>query len=169
MSLKNSIKAFTVIEVTVTLLISTIVIIMAFKTYMIFHQNFLRITAKNSFDKNVIWLEKNLARDMEDSRLVFSNDSLIIFLFDDSMRIDYYFTNKCVLRVLYNGAIGDTLMRYSSFELYNDRNRGDYKKGDVIDYLSIILKDNNYLGFIKLHKIYASDMLIQIDRINKSE
>jgi Tfp pilus assembly protein PilE len=95
--MKKNIRAFTILEVTITMLIAGLLIALAYTSYLIVIKSYHAFKDKNEHMVMLTGLDHVLARDFDRAEFISKNDSGII-LKDKTRRITYTFTPDFVAR-----------------------------------------------------------------------
>jgi Tfp pilus assembly protein PilE len=155
--MKQQIKAYTLMEVTVAMLLSAICITLCYSAYGIITGYYHEFGKKNETIAAVLSLKQVLERDFLKSKYVLRNENEII-LINDSTNIKYLFDSNFVARN-FNELHTDT------FKLTTTGFAASFEKieivnTDTIDHLSFdaILPKHKIVP-IQINKIYSSENL----------
>ena len=158
---RRSIKAFTIIEVTIAMLISAIVIGITYAVFSIINQSYNSFNKKNEHMAVVLQLDKLLRRDFEHAELIIKDTSGIVFHGSDKT-VRYKFDTAYVVRI---GLITDTFKVKTDtvntlFESKTINETGASEEQNRLDQLDLFLVLQNEKITYHYHKIYSSANLI---------
>jgi len=155
--LQKKLKAFSIIEVMVSIVISGIVISTAYSVYVFTYKQFFRFASVKTEIRNYFELSSVLTRDFETAKKVIKkgNQEVEIQLIDN--QINYSFFNNHILRTINYHT--DTFYFVVSDVEMNIIN--ELKEEPLIDYLKLTLDDDAGDKFLSLHKNYGAILMIE--------
>jgi prepilin-type N-terminal cleavage/methylation domain-containing protein len=147
------IKAFTLMEVTVAMLISAICITVCYTAYSIIANYYSSFQLKNQAADHVLSLKQVMEIDFLKSNCLLKTEDGIELL-QDSTAIQYTFTNSTVLRKL--GVLHtDTFkVQYSNLKTYFETN--EIVETDTIDRVNFTVLLNQTSVPIQINKYYSA-------------
>lgn len=156
------VKAYTIMELTVGMLIAALVITMTYTVFNIVSLSFSEFTKKHDHLASLLRLDELLRRDMRISKdLRGSGNDLYIFV--DTSVIHYSFVPKRVIRQAlrtdtFNINSDHIEMRFEKQLLQSEYSNGDSLKR--IDEVSFLINDGKQSVPYHYHKIYSAVNLI---------
>ncbi|MDB5012338.1 MAG: hypothetical protein JWQ25_540 [Daejeonella sp.] len=158
MVLKQKVRAFTIMEVTVSMLIAAIVIMIVYTAYRIIGRSYVDYDHKNKMVAELIVADKILKKDFNNALdIVKTSDGLKMVVQEG--QIDYVFGDQYIVR-------NQNQLRLDTFKLTDNKVVLKFKNREAgidqsIDNLS--LNCNFEKGNITLtyHKTYSSEQLLQ--------
>lgn len=139
----NKIKAITVLEIVVSMLISSLVIIMAYAGLDVFNES-IRLFKNRNYEYSQLLLIGNLMhKDIEDSeRVIKMNNGIQCFI--QGSDVQYDFEDQYILRT--KGSLTDTFYVSHKSPAYFMNNKEVMVSGLLVDYikLEIFLSDENF-------------------------
>ncbi len=157
MKIYTKYRCFTVVELIVVMLVSSLVVAAVWRGYVFIKQKTVQITKKSDQYTALIFLDKTIKHDFEIADLIFSNHNNVV-CHNLSKEISYYFNKNNIIRISEGHA--DTL-KYEVVDRsmsYVDKNNGineiPLKELD----LTIKLMEKEYTFIYK--KKYDSAVLI---------
>ena len=159
---KQKVKAFTILEVTITMLITALLIGITYTSYSIIVKSYHSFTAKNEELAVLATLDHLLKRDFEQAEAVFKNQDGIVLL-SDSKTLKYEFKPDYIIR---SGIRIDTFKMQtqdvnSMFENVPLNEVQETEEQNRVDELSFILIFQNEKIPYHYYKLYSSVNLIQ--------
>lgn len=161
--LKLELKAFTILEVTISMLIAALSMAIAFAAYTIMNSSYRDFDTKNR--KLAEWelVERQLSRDFELAGIIRSLGDGIV-LKDDSGLIAYHFTENYILRDQY-GIRTDTLqLPVSDFSSRFENRLSDI--GNTVDKLYLQIPSGKEPAEMSFFKLYSARDLIENETSN---
>jgi prepilin-type N-terminal cleavage/methylation domain-containing protein len=157
----KTVKAFTIIEVTIAMLISAIVIGITYAVFSVINQSYNSFNKKNEHMAEVLLLDKLLRKDFEHAVLIIKDTSGIAFQSPDKS-VRYKFDTAYVVRI---GQISDTFKVKTdtinaSFENEIVNDPASSKEENRLDQLDLSIVLQNEKITYHYHKIYSSVNLI---------
>jgi Tfp pilus assembly protein PilW len=159
---KNRIPAFTIMELTVAMLISAIVIGLMYSAYAIISKSYLSFVDRNNNASTLAFLDRRLSRDIDKAEIIW-RDSNTVTMRSNKDTVIYRFRADRVIR---QKLLADTFKvstdgLSTSFESVpvdgNQSNTGEKK----IDDLQIVLLAEGQKIPYHYHKTYSSVNLLQ--------
>ena len=151
------IKAFSMMEMMVSIVISGIVISTAYSVYVFTHKQFFKFTLVKSEIRDYFELSNVLNREFETAKKVIKKGSQEIEVVLIDKRVNYSFYNDYILRVVNNHT--DTFHFTVSDVKMNVVN--ELKEEPLIDNLTLIIDDNKGEEYLSLHKNYGAILMIE--------
>lgn len=153
----RKIQAFTIIDLVVALIISSLIIGMAYFALSLFNNQFLRYLKKTTSLNDFFLFEKTWVRDWEQARYIRSKDNATFVMdYKNRASITYRMQDQWLIRT--TGISRDTLpiqIQKSTVHLYNE-------KMNVVDQVEWVI----FVGGEKIpcvyHKQYAAKDLLQL-------
>jgi prepilin-type N-terminal cleavage/methylation domain-containing protein len=160
---KHRVKAFTIIEMTVAMLISAIVIAFTYTAYSILSKSYAMFVNKNRDMETIIQLDRLLRKDFSKAASIYRTENGLT-LKDSSSMVSYEMNESGIIR---KGIVPDTFKVQISQPLATFENRPiatsvDDSSANLIDDFSFILLFRNEKIPYHYHKSYSSANLIQI-------
>jgi len=157
---KNRVKAFTIIEVTITMLISAIVIGITYSVYSIVSYSYSSFNSKNENMAVVLRLDELLRKDFDRSQCIVKDTSGITFQAAGRL-IKYKFDPDYILRI---DLITDTFKVKPDtanvfFETKPINEIETSAEQNQIDELNLTLTSQNEKITYHYHKVYSSENL----------
>jgi len=161
---KYKVTAFTIMEVTITMLISAILIAITYTSYSIIIKSYHSFTNKNNDMTVLVSLDHVLKRDFERAKLV-QKDASGVSLINDSTLIHYEFSSEFIVR---KAARNDTFKVHSqdvneSFEQIPLLELQTTPEQNLIDELDFVILFANERISYRYQKIYSSENLVNRD------
>jgi prepilin-type N-terminal cleavage/methylation domain-containing protein len=163
--LNKKFKAFTLIELVVTMVISSIVVMLAFTCYEITYKQYLNFRKSNNTVTQVILFNSLFKRDVLLSNLINRiDDNNVLLKMNDTVNVNYFFGSNYVLRK-YNEFIPDTFP-ITSVVVKEQFQSTEVNENGLIDDISIsgVVRGENV--FFHYDKEYDADILMK-QEINK--
>lgn len=175
-SKNNKVQAFTILEVTISMLLAAIVIGITYTSYGIISRSFLSFKARNEDIAMFTRVDQLLKRDFEQASDIYTNNNRVIikknalsvmsyeitpsYIVRNANIIDTFKVNTLHYQMLFEGKIKETIDNNSA-TLDNDEN-------DRIDELLFTISYKNENIPFHYHKLYSSINLIKrnVDAIN---
>lgn len=153
----QKISAYTLMEVTVAMLLSALTITICYSAYGIVTNYFSIFEEKNALATEALLLRHTLERDAERSEYLLRTSDGFVFL-QDSMNVNYVFTDTAILRRL-NELHTDTF-KFQTNQLKSSFEGIEIAEPDTIDQLGfkLNLKKGNVVS-IQLNKHYSATAL----------
>jgi len=160
---KYQVKAFTIMEMTVAMLISAVVIAFTYTAYSILSRSYITFVRKNNDMEAIIQLDRLFRKDVSRAAAVYRTENGIA-LKDSSNTISYEINEIGVIR---KAIVSDTFKVQVSQSLATFENRpiatsADDTGANLIDDFSFTLLFRNEKIPYHYHKTYSSANLIQI-------
>lgn len=155
----QKINAYTLMEVTVAMLLSTLTITICYSAYGIINSYFNSFQQKNTMSSELLSLKHTLDRDAERSDYVFKTANGFEFS-QDSAKIAYAFTNHYILRQL-NDLHTDTFkIQLKEMKSYFE---GKEMNGlDTIDQINFkLIVPNDIAISMQINKYYSATDLFK--------
>jgi prepilin-type N-terminal cleavage/methylation domain-containing protein len=152
--MNNKVKAFTLMEITVTMLIAALVISIAYSAYLLVGKSFLSYTVKQDEMADVISLERLIKKDLDRAGIIRKAERGIS-LRDTNGSISYQFLQDRVIR---QALMSDTFkVRTENVTVYFEQHAISSNETDaVIDEIAFdVLFRQDILPF-RYHKTYSS-------------
>lgn len=159
---KNRIPAFTIMELTVAMLISAIVIGLMYSAYAIISKSYLSFVDRNNNASTLAFLDRRLSRDIDKAEFIW-RDSNTVTMRSNKDTVIYRFQADRVIR---QKLLADTFKvntdgLSTSFESVpvdgNQSNTGEKK---IDDLLIVLLAEGQKIPY-HYHKTYSSVNLLQ--------
>ncbi|MDB5146208.1 MAG: hypothetical protein JWQ57_228 [Mucilaginibacter sp.] len=159
---KHKVKAFTIMEVTITMIIAAILMGITYTTYSIISKSYLSFNTKNNDMAALEQLDKLLRRDFDQAEIIQKETGGIIIKNTDHT-VTYEFTPDFIVRT---AGIVDTFKIkteeiMTSFEGHPVNEAGSSEEQNRLDELGINLLYQNEKIPYYYHKQYSSVNLIQ--------
>jgi prepilin-type N-terminal cleavage/methylation domain-containing protein len=164
-NLNKRIRAFTLIELVVAMLISSIVVIVAFTGYEIIAGQYVDYRKKSDEITKSFLLNSLLAKDFLNSELILLNpNGDILFKFNNAPEVDYQFKEAYIIRIFAN-SLQDTFFIPSQNIV--KRFQGDSLTGNqaLIDNLSFSAKVLDEKVYYQFGKEYGAGILMEAENI----
>jgi prepilin-type N-terminal cleavage/methylation domain-containing protein len=164
-NLNKRIRAFTLIELVVAMLISSIVVIVAFTGYEIIAGQYVDYRKKSNEITKSFLLNNLLAKDFLNSELALINpNGDLIFKFKATPEVDYQFRENYIIRV-FTTTLQDTFFIPSQNIV--KRFQGDSLTGNraLIDNLSFSAKVLDEKVYYQFAKEYGAGVLMEAENI----
>ncbi len=153
------IKAFTIIEVIVTMIISMFVIIIAFTGFNIINSSYINYNKENDRTEKTLFLNNILLTDISSSKIIERNYNELICTKPNLEKAVYTFNDDKIIYL--NGLIKDTFLN-EIVEYKTTFNNQDITSG-IADEVSIsFIKDKDTLQF-NIIKEYGIDIKMQYE------
>lgn len=159
---RQKIKAFTVMEVTVTMLVTAILIGIMYTSYSIIVKSYGGFNTKNDEMAALVSLDHVLKRDFERSESVYKTQDGIVLKKDDTM-IDYVFTPDFIVRKAaradtFKVQTRDVTASFENMPLSEVQETEEQNRADVLGFT--LTYKNEQIPYL-YHKLYSSVNLIQ--------
>ncbi len=156
----NKLKAFTIMELIIVMLISIIIISISYKSYEIIERQVLNFIKNNSKIEENILFENTLLSSFENSDIITIDDNNIRCL-NDSINIQYGFYDDFVLRENITNSTIDTFKVESKIKKFSILSNSEIKK-NIIQTIEIsIVNRLDTIGLI-YSKTYSIEQLLKI-------
>jgi hypothetical protein len=158
--LTTRIQSFTVLELTIALLISSIVLGLSYYGILFFNRQFARYKKKSEAINSMLLLKKAIGSDFDKSSLI-KDSSGCVLIFDEKLekRIStYFFSGKNIVRSAENGN--------DSFFLEGSINRISYISDNLkaIGLLEITVRLGEDTMQVDFEKTYSSNQLMKAEK-----
>ncbi|WP_423147020.1 PulJ/GspJ family protein [Rubrolithibacter danxiaensis] len=160
----NKIKAYTILELTIAMLISAIVIGIAFSSYTILNKLYHVFNSKNKSITEFSLTNKILRKDFLQAKRIMKTESGIQTI-DDKGIVSYRFLKDYILRNQYDIRT-DTLRLLNEYVVCSFENR-EASIGDIVDRLNFSTKIDNQVIMLDFIKEYSSEDLINLKEEGK--
>ena len=147
-------KAFTLLEIMISLLISGIVISAVYSGYVFTHQQFLKFTGIKTEIRNYFELSEVLNREFENAKKVTTKRNREIEIELINKTINYSFETDYIVREIIKENQTDTFFFAVSDVEINVINTSTSEP--LVDYVKLTLKDNENEKSISLYKQYGA-------------
>ena len=159
---KHRVKAFTIMEVTITMVIASILMGITYTTYSIISKSYLSFNTKNNDLAALEQLDKLLRRDFDQAEII-QKETGGITIKNANHMVTYEFTPDFIVRI---AGIEDTFKVKTeeittSFEGQSVKETGSSEEQNRLDQLSFTLGYQNEKIPYYYHKQYSSVNLIQ--------
>jgi hypothetical protein len=159
---KNRIAAFTIMELTVAMLISAIAIGLMYSAYAIISKSYLSFVDRNSNTSTLALLDRRLNRDIDKAEIIY-RDSNMVTMRSNKDTVIYRFQADRVIR---QKLLADTfkvstesfITSFESIPVEGNQFNGEEKKID--DLQIVLLADGQKIPY-HYHKSYSSVNLFQ--------
>lgn len=159
---KNRVPAFTIMELTVAMLISAIVIGLMYSAYAIISKSYLSFVDRNSKTSTLAFLDRRLSRDIDKAEIIW-RDSNTVTMRSNKDTVIYRFQADRVIR---QKLLADTFKistesfstSFESVPVEGNTPDGEEKKID--DLQIVLLADGQKIPY-HYHKSYSSVNLFQ--------
>ena len=156
----KKLKAFTMIELMVAMIVSSIVIGIALTIYMNLNQYYLDFKEKGKMDSELLMLVSTFRSDMDKSYEVHGDNSDLTLVFEAGKTINYSFEGNCVIRT--KSEVTDTFYnKVQEIEVNYLDNENKYVNDILIN-----IKQGEFVFPLHITKEYSRDLLFYIDPIN---
>jgi hypothetical protein len=152
----NKIKSFTILELTVVMLMSTLVLGIAYNGYTIFYKQFISFKKSSSKIADISLLDRLIWTDIADCKTVVKNEQGITCKFAGN-EIKYVLEEDFILRK--RGTMIDSFFITVEDAEYNFRTNKAYD-GQIIDELKFINVIDDQQKVFHYLKTYGADILI---------
>jgi hypothetical protein len=159
----TKLKAFTLMEVTISMLLAVIVIGITYTSYDIIIRSYKNYNIKNQQLESLINLNKLLKKDFEDAQVILKTDNGIKMAFNNN-QINYQFTNEYIIRSsgvtdTFKFATGQWAASFEKLPIFNlDESNIENNR---IDNLKLSVLYNNEIINYHYYKQYSSVNLFQ--------
>lgn len=156
------VKAYTIMELTVGMLIAALVITMAYTVFNIVALSFSEFTKKHDHLASLLRLDELLRRDMRISNDLRGNGN-DLYMFVDTSIVHYSFVPKQVIRHALRTDTFDVNTDHVEMRFEKQLLQSEYSNGDSlnrIDELSFMINDSKQTVPYHYHKIYSAVNLI---------
>jgi len=165
--MKTKVKAFTILEVTITMLIAAVVISITYTAYEIVSKSFISFKSKNEDMAMVANIDHLLKRDFDRADIILSANTGIELRQQDKPVIYYEFANAYIVRK--SGAIDTFKVTNRDVKMYFEhqaRNSSEYMNtsdagNNRIDELSFMIIYKDEMIPCHFYKQYSSVNLMQ--------
>ncbi|KQR70894.1 hypothetical protein [Pedobacter sp. Leaf176] len=155
--MRKKIKAYTLMEVTIAMLLSAICISICYSAYGIIGSYYRTFQLKNETADAALSLRHVLEKDFLKSKLVLSTDSGLMMQ-QDSSTILYTFREKAILRELPELHTDTFKISYSGLQFFFEGEILEQK--DTVDRMDLeILLDKAAVAKIRVEKKYSAENL----------
>ena len=160
MQLKQKVRAFTIMEVTVTMLIAAIVIMIVYTAYRIIGRSYADYDRKNKLISELVLADKILKKDFNQALDIVQTLHGILILMPEG-QVDYAFDENYIIR-------SQNELRIDTFKLRDNKVLLAYKNRETrddqsIDNLLISCKFDNQDINLNYHKTYSAEQLFKQD------
>lgn len=159
----KKLKAFTLIEVLVTMLLTTIIIGIIYYAYEVVQKQFIHNKTNDEGITQLSMLNYLLEKDFNESAEVIAANNGITFLYNDLKSINYEFDEEYILRNTENVTDTFKIAVENATQLFLE---SLVNKGDLVDRLEMDLKYSKESLYFVYTKEYASDILLQLELNN---
>ena len=159
---KQKVRAFTIMEVTVTMLIAAIVVMIVYTAYRIIGKSYTDYDQKNKMISELVVADKILKKDFSDA-LDIKQTSDGIELSMQEGQISYVFGEKFIVR-------NQNQLRLDTFDLTNNKVVLKFKNSEAgvdhsIDNLSLNCIFNKRNITLSYYKVYSAEQLLKQNTI----
>lgn len=156
MNLKKKVRAFTLIEVTISMLIAAIVIVTTYTAYQIISQNYLNYVKKQNLIASFTIMDKLLRDDFLKANPIVKTDSGLEFHMDNG-KVQYQFNDSLIIRNQYNLRLDtfNIVLHTINFTFENEES-GVGRRIDLLSYL--VTLDNETIP-MSYRKMYSAQNL----------
>ena len=153
-SMKNKLNAFTLMEVTVAMLISAICITICYTAYSLIQGYYIRFAERNQQADLVLNLKHVLERDFQKALHVIKTEEGLVIQ-EDSVTIDYSFDDQQILRSIEELHTDTFTIPVQKVNFYFEDREANI--ADTIDRLHIMLLMNKDINMpLYINKNYSS-------------
>lgn len=165
---KHRLPAFTLMELTVSMLISAMVIGITYTAYQIVNRSYTTYISRRQEMAMLLRLDELLQKDFNRATGIYRHADEVLFVNDDRPKITYRFTPDYILRT----AVGlDTFtVKAENLKTYFQQQSGTdsdsqttTKSSILLDDLSVTVTSNNISYPYRYHKLYSSENLMKIN------
>jgi len=152
--MKSKVSAFTLMEITVAMLISAICITICYSAYGLIQGYYIRFEEKNKTSSLVMDLKHVLERDfLKAIHIIRTENGLEVQ--QDSLNIDYSFQDKQILRQIKSLHTDTFTMPAQKIDFYFEGHVANI--ADTVDQLNLILQMNKDVQVpVQINKYYSS-------------
>lgn len=158
----SKLRAFTMIELLVAMVISALVIGFCYLAYSMAQRNYTEFRSASGRINESAKLQNLLFFDVGNCERIMGADRELLFLFEKNKSVTYLFQERSVVRI--DGAARDTLSaevkeiacRYTQKEMSGNERQ-------IIDEISFILSLQGEEETFRYYKSYPADVLLQQD------
>ncbi|MBB6502651.1 type II secretion system protein J [Pedobacter cryoconitis] len=152
--MKSKVSAFTLMEITVAMLISAICITICYSAYGLIQSYYIRFEEKNKTSSLVMDLKHVLERDfLKAIHIIRTENGLEVQ--QDSLNIDYSFQDKQILRQIKSLHTDTFSMPAQKIDFYFEGREAHV--ADTVDQLNLILQMNKDVQVpVQINKYYSS-------------
>ena len=159
---KHKVKAYTIMEVTITMMVAAILIGITYTSYSIVVKSYGSFTSKNNDMGELITLDHLVNRDFDQAKII-RKDSAGFSFVKDSALVRYEFSADYILRKAakidtFKIKNRDVNASFESVPLTELRDQADQNIIDALDFVLMYQKDT--IGY-HYHKTYSSENLIE--------
>ncbi|WP_121810189.1 hypothetical protein [Mucilaginibacter kameinonensis] len=155
---KNSIPAFTIMELTITMLISAIAIGLMYSAYAIISHSYLSFASRNESTGTIAMLDQRLKRDIDKAEIIL-RDSNTITMKGAKDTVVYRFRTERVIREKMHA---DTFkVSMESFVMTFESGPASESGGRVDDLRVVLAAEGRKIPY-HYHKIYSSVNLFKL-------
>lgn len=155
-------KAFTLMELLVAMLISTIVVGISYQAYHIVYQQYMSYRKNNQLINNVFMLHTALQTDFMNAKFVNKKEDAVVMKDKDGNKIIYFFDQNYILRNV--NEMQDTFF-VSANDMHLKFISEDQKATEgIIDefyFTSLVAGEEEHFHF---SKTYAADVLMEAEK-----
>lgn len=158
MSRNNKVPAFTLMEVTIAMLIAAIAIAITFTAYRIVSGSYLDFTRKQEKIATFITADKLLKQDFINARHIIKTEEGLMMEMEDGM-INYHFKPDYILRDQFSLNIDTFKMKINNSSFLFER--GVAEEGKSVDQLSFNAEVDGQSIALYYQKVYSAQDLFQ--------
>ncbi|MBC7913519.1 MAG: prepilin-type N-terminal cleavage/methylation domain-containing protein [Pyrinomonadaceae bacterium] len=158
--IKKRVKAFTIVELSVSMAVSAIVIMMAYTVYTILGKGYRDFNVKNQEFSVLLRADEVLKRDFSDAGMILLTDRGILIKKDDLEIINYYFNDNEIIR---KSTTIDTFKVKASQKDYSFESNPVYKNIEAskteIAITDTLVLENSRIDEMKLIIIFRNELI----------
>ena len=156
MTLNSKVEAYTIIEVTVSMLLAAISIAIAYTSYRVITSSYRQFDEKNKKVSEFILTDKLLKRDIAQSnRMLRTIDGFSLAMPEGE--VQYHFTEGYILRTQY--ALRTDTLFLASNELKSSFEESEVFEGELMDQCSFSTRLENSIITLTYRKEYSAEEL----------
>ncbi len=152
--MKNKVSAFTLMEITVAMLISGLVITICYTAYGLIQGYYIRFGEKNKTSSMVLDLKHVLEKDfLKAVHIIRTEEGIVVQ--QDSLTVDYTFNNKQIFRQIKDLHTDTFAMPAQKVDFYFEGREANV--ADTVDQINLILQMNKDIQVpLQMNKQYSS-------------
>jgi prepilin-type N-terminal cleavage/methylation domain-containing protein len=162
---KSKIPGYTIIELIVVMVISTIVVSIAYKTYDIVFTQYLRVRSQNEQIRQLSLLDLLLEKDFANSNYVMNVDEGIVCNYSGK-QVVYSLNNRFIVRS--ERSVSDTFRVMAQNIQFAYSNKAIEESNRLIDKFSFEHQDKEHLLYFRYRKVYAAEFLMNEEVLSKT-
>ena len=154
--MKSGIRSFTLLEMVVVMLLSSIIIAIAYQGYILFYRQYLSFKKNTEANSKISLLDSRIFSDCADSREIRKSAEGLTFIFKDK-KIVYELRGEAIIR--HQAVMIDTF-KFNAPVISMNFNGKQVFENDLVDEIKIETQDGEETMEFRYVKKYGADVII---------